>query len=554
MAASVPWKPNSENDFPTLGYDILDWMMENLAQPGKLDYQPYIPTQEQAEFIIRYYEIDPKTNARKITRGVISRPRGWGKSPFLGAIAAAEALADVVFDGWDANGQPVGKPWSEVMTPLIQVVAVSEKQTKNAWTPLLQMLENGPAVDNYPGLEPMSSFINLPVGIIEPFTASANSIKGAPCSFAVMDQTEEWTKSNGGVNLAETMRGNASKCNGTLIESPNAYIPGNGSVAENSANFYKLMIDGKARDDSLLYDHREADPATDLDDYESLFDGIAFAYGDSADLDECRIHNPPCDRRGWVNVDRQVKRFWMPDTDIQVARSDLLNQVTYSSDAFVSQPEWERIKNADAEVEPGETVTLGFDGSRKRQRGVTDSTALIGCRVSDGHLFHIASWEQPDKAKDWQVPTVEVDAAVREAFDKYNVVGFYADPAKWETWVASWEADFGKELIVGRRDHPIEWWMTGGRTTIIERAIEQFYSAIAEEELTHDGSYILTRHALNARRRFVNGHLKLDKEHKDSHRKIDAIIAAMLAYTAYLDAVAKGVNNQSTKYVPKRIR
>ena len=37
--------------------------------------------------------------------------------------------------------QPVGKPWAEVRTPLVQIAAVSEEQTKNTWSPLLEMLE-----------------------------------------------------------------------------------------------------------------------------------------------------------------------------------------------------------------------------------------------------------------------------------------------------------------------------------------------------------------------------------------------------------------------------
>ncbi|MFD0034842.1 hypothetical protein ACFVJK_42855 [Streptomyces sp. NPDC127172] len=49
------------------------------------------------------------------------------------------------------------------------------------------------------------------------------------------------------------------------------------------------------------------------------------------------------------------------------------------------------------EVQPGDRIVLGFDGSRKRARGVTDATALFGYRLSDGHLFTIGVWEQPSR-------------------------------------------------------------------------------------------------------------------------------------------------------------
>jgi hypothetical protein len=105
-------------------------------------------------------------------------------------------------------------------------------------------------------------------------------------------------------------------------------------------------------------------------------------------------------------------------------------------------------------------ITLGFDGSRHRSRGVTDATALVACRVSDGHLFPIRVWEQPETASGLADPDVEVDAEIEAAFGRYTVVGFYADPALWETFVAAWEAKYGGRLKVkASREHPIEWRM-----------------------------------------------------------------------------------------------
>src|SRR5205085_598693 len=107
--------------------------------------------------------------------------------------------------------------------------------------------------------------------------------------------------------------------------------------------------------------------------------------------------------------------------------------------------------------------------------------------------------------------------------------------AKWESYIASWEAKYGKRLKVkSTRDHPIEWWMTGGRSGLIVRALEQFHSAVIDSEMTHDGSYALTRHVLNARRRTSRSGLQIAKEHPDSPRKIDAAIAAVLAWQARL--------------------
>ncbi|WP_330172958.1 terminase [Streptomyces sp. NBC_01498] len=533
----MPWKPPEPGAVPSLGYEVIDWISAYLAAPDRGDYEPFLLYPEQEDFVLRYYEINPQTGKRRFRRGVISRPRGWGKSPFLAALAIVEALGPVVPDGWDADGQPVGKPWSEVRTPLVQIAAVSETQTKNTWAPLLEMLQ-GPVIDEYVGLEPLDTFVNLPRGRIEPITSSARTVKGNKPVFAVLDQTEEWVKSNRGNRLAETMRINAAKIGGTTIESPNAFIPGEGSVAEESAAFWAKIREGRARDDGLFYDHREAPPETDMADRQSLIAGLTYTYGDSADRNG-----------GHVDLDTLVSTIWDPSTDPQTARADFLNQITHASDSWISQPEWAGTAAPAKVVGRGEEIVIGFDGSRRRNRGVTDATALVGCRVSDGHLFLLGCWEQPDGpfGQDWQVPTVEVLTTVEDAFRDYNVVGMYADPARWESHIAKWEADHGRRLkLKASTQHPIEWWMTGGRANHIVRALEKFRSSVVDGELTHDGSSVMTRHILNARRRESRSGLQIMKEHPDSPKKIDVAIAAVLAWQARVDAMAKGLGKKKT--------
>jgi hypothetical protein len=540
----VPWKPSYPGEVPTLGWYVIDWMSSNLATPDLPEYEPLRLTPEQAQFVLNFYAIDPRSGRRRIRRAVYSRPKGSGKSPFLAGIAAVEGLADVVPDGWDAHGQPVGKPWTDLRTPLVQLAAVSEDQTKNSWTPLLEMLRDGPVVDNYPGLEVFDSFVNLPRGRIEFVTSSATSREGNRPVFSVLDQTEEWKPSNGGVKLAATIRRNLGKTGGSSIEAPNAFEPGAGSVAEHSAEYASKITEGRARDEGLLWDHREAPPDTDMSDRDSLLAGLLYAYGDSA-----------ADNGGWVDLDRIVAEVWDPDTDPQDARRFYLNQVTHATDAWLSQPEWAACAAPDKVVGDGEAVTLGFDGSKGRTRGVADSTGIVGCRVSDGHLFEVGVWEEPPgpAGDGWRVPALEVDAAVRNAFRRWRVIGFFGDPSRWEGYFAQWEAEFSRACSVkAGREHPFEWWMTSGRLTTVVRALEQIHSAIVNRELTHDGSYALTRHMLNARRRPTRAGLTIAKEHPDSPRKIDLAVAATAAWEARLAAVAAGAGRQLV--VPRRIR
>ena len=65
----------------------------------------------------------------------------------------------------------------------------------------------------------------------------------------------------------------------------------------------------------------------------------------------------------------------------------------------------------------------------------------------------------------------------------------------------------------------------------------------------------LTRHVLNARRREGRMGITISKEYPRSPKKIDAAMAAVLAYEARADAVASGVRTATANtYMPRRLR
>lgn len=550
----MPWRPTFPGERPTLGLAALDWISENLIVPdGPTAGDPLTFTDEQGAFVLKLYEVDPRfvgpaltgramTNGRLVRRALLSRSKGWGKSPIVAGLCLLEALGDVVLDGWDADGQPVGRPWTSLgFKAKVQIIAVSEDQTANTWEPLLEMARSGPVLDNYE-IDPMETFVAVPKGRIEAVTSAGTSREGFRPVFIAMDQTESWTPSNGGVKLAATVRRNLAKVQGCSVETPNAFEPGINSVAERSHSAAVKQEEGRTRiSTGILFDHREAPADTDPTDEVSLRAGLAYAYGDSADVNG-----------GWVNLDRLVADYWDPDTEPQDARRFYLNQVTHASDSWISQPDW--ASRAELRIVTGqEAIVLGFDGSRRRARGVTDATALIACRVSDGYMWPVEVWEQPEGIDEWEVPTLLVDGVVRETFATMNVVGFFADPAKWEGHIAKWEADFGRRLKVkSTRDHPIEWWMVGGRAALTVRALKQFEDAVLDGELTHSGATVLSRHVLNARRRVSRSGIQIAKDFPDSPRKIDAAVAAVLAWQARLFAVAAGLGR--TVSAPRRLR
>lgn len=183
-------------------------------------------------------------------------------------------------------------------------------------------------------------------------------------------------------------------------------------------------------------------------------------------------------------------------------------------------------------------VTLGFDGGVKE-----DSTALVAASVHTGHIQLLGCWEKPEgpAGTGWEVDRLAVDRAVRTAMATYQVVGFFCDPAMWESYVDAWSAEFGGQMKVkGNHVRPLEFRMN--RPLAVVTAVERFTQAVLSRQLTHDASTVLTRHVLNARRRMGRSGMVIAKEHPSSHRKIDAAYAAILAWEARSATQAGGLD------------
>jgi hypothetical protein len=534
----------------TIGWDLLWWTTTFIRQPdGESAGGEWRFTPEQVRFLLWWYAISEEGRWR-FTRGVLRRSKGWGKSPFVAALSLAELCGPVRFAGYAQGGET--RPWRPVpydpgepmakptAAAWVQLSGTAEKQTTNTMSMVLAMCADSPITEEY-GLDVgLTRIYSRRGGRLEPITASAPTAEGARPTAIFEDETQHFKDAGGGKELDRVNRRNTGKSPGgtaRVLETTNAHAAGERSVAEESYEAWLAMVDGRVQGEKrLLYDSREAPPECDMTDEASLLEGLAAAYGDST----------------WVDLQRIKDEVWDPGTPPNDSRRFYLNQIAASVDSWLNQPEWAGCADATKIVAPGDTIVCGFDGSRQRAKGVTDATALIGCRVEDGHLFEIEVWEQPrgPAGRDWAVPQQEVEAAVADTFRSYRVVGLFADPALWWPTIAAWEASYGSKLRVkASAQRPMQLHLTPTRNSQFCTA---FHSAVIDRQLTHDGSYRLTQHALNARRRVRPGGIVIGKEHEESANKIDAIVAAMYAWQARLLAVGLGVGTGS--FVPRRIR
>lgn len=498
----------------SLGRQVFDWCQEYVRQPDGPDAgDRWHFTPEQVRFLHCLYAVDERGRFLW-SRGVLRRAKGWGKSPFMAALALAELCGPVRYGGSDANGDPVGVP---VSMPWVQIAGVSEKQTTNTMSMVLAMLAESSIIDDY-GLDPgITRVYAAGGGRLEPISASASTAEGARPTFCVMDETHLWGQANGGHKLAEVIRRNLGKSRDGMarsVETTNAHEQGMESVAERSYDAWQAQISGRARGATILYDSREAPPDVELADEPVLMAALTATYGNS----------------GWVDLERIRDEVYDPGTPASESRRFYLNQLSVAEDAWLSPLEWDACADPTVVVADGDQVTLGFDGS------VTDDhTALIGCHVDSDHLFEVGVWHPGPSG---EIDRAAVDLAVRRAFERFDVVGFYGDLHPWESYIDRWAEELGAGLVVkASTRHSVAWDMRS-RLQLFTQACERLHDAIVERVASHDGSSRMREHFHNARRRPNRYGIGVGKEHRESARKIDSVPAAVLARLARQDYLA----------------
>jgi hypothetical protein len=503
----MPFKPEFPGELPTLGWAFLDWASTYLPSPRD-EKSPLVFTDEQARLLLEWFRIDPRTGRFVYRRGCSRRSKGWGKGPLEAAKVLGELAGPVRFDGWDADGRPVARPWGfgGDPDPWVQIAAVTEDQTDNTYSVVNYFLtaNDGRAADELRIDHGITRcYLRDRQGRIEPVTTSAPAREGQPLTYGAIDESHLLKMRNGGVKLARTIRRNVAKMDGRSYETTNAFEPGGGSVAEDT---HKAATAGSP---GIFYDAVEAPEVRQEDSDETLRKALAVAYGDAH----------------WVNLDRLVKDIRDPDYPWEDSRRFFFNHNVAGHGKAVDPEMWDRLADP-REVPHGTRIGLGFDGSISQ-----DATILRGC-TADGYSFILGKWIRPlgPKGMKWKVPRLLVDEAVREAFATYDVGRMLADPPKWWTEIESWAAEFGDERVLAFDTNK------DGR---MAPAVDRWLTALREGTHTHDGDEATTSHVKNA-------HLRKTKQKADDDDsrtlytltkgeeggKIDAAVADVLAYEA----------------------
>jgi len=574
----------------TLGWQALDWVEKNmLADETDKDDKP-LPldlTDEQKRFILWFYAIDE--DGRFAYREVVlQRLKGWGKDPLAMVISCVEFVGPCRFAGWAGRdmpekgllrGDPVAKPHPRAW---IQVAAVSLKQTQNtmklyrgAMTPEC-MSEHGIDI----GKETIYAYAGQKA--IEAVTSSPKALEGNRPTLVIKNETHHWQQNNEGFAMAEAIERNATKSKGgaaRTLSITNAYEPSIESVARQEREGYEAQLEGGFANVGTMYDTLEAPkvarlrPSLPEEQRGAVERGIEPLEPDVRErLTRLYIRRILEAVRGgawWLDIKGLTDSIMHPKSKASLSRRFWYNQVVASEDSWVHPDAIDTAINQEVAafrkqvsdsklmieagwqiVGPNDPVVAFFDGSK-----TDDSTAIVGCRISDGYCFLIGVWQKPkgERGKTWMAPRANVDRRVNDMFERFNVIAFWGDPSHakddeedessyWMPMLDKWMQKYKDRLDPkhwpvksGLSKHAINWDMTSAdRTKAFIDAAEQVVedlenlNDIEEFEPTFaiDGHPVLVQHLKNAIKHMDprGWGTSLSKEQKDSPRKIDAAV------------------------------
>lgn len=401
-----------------------------------------------------------------IRTGLVSVARANGKTGLAAMLAVAELF--------------VGPPSAEVL-----VVASDQRQANITLRMARRMIELNPELEERAQVYADRIVVPHNDGLLLPLPAEPGALHGHDPSLLIVDELHVVTEATW--EAVSSVSGKRPESLTLAISTPSS---------SSDSIMWRLVEHGRAGDDPAFYLREWAAP------------------------DGC----PTDDRSAWLaaNPAMACDRPFLAEDGLAAARRTLrepvfrqlrLGQWVTGVEAWLPWGAWDTCAD-DRSVRSRERVVLAFDGSASG-----DSTALVGCTL-DGHLWVEGLWENPGDAR-WRVPRAEVDIAVQMAFSKFDVVELACDPWGWRSEIEGWAKRHGEARV-------LEW--NTAHAQRMAPATDRLYQAVVTNTVTHDGDARLAAHIAHCVAKSTPMGDLVSKDKRGSPRKIDAAVAAIVAF------------------------
>lgn len=568
--------PPLDLSFPTLGPAIAQFIEEKCVfGPGSLAGLPAELDEEFVGALYRLYEVYPQghrlAGRRRFARGAIEWRKGMAKTEKAAWVAFAELHpeAPVRCDGFDAAGEPVGRPVTQPYIPMMAVTA--EQVSELAYGVLKYVVEEGP--DSHLFDPSMERIIRLDSrgradGKAVPVSNSPGSRDGALTTFQHFDEPHRLVLPSAKA-AHETMSANLTK---RPLEDPWAFYtstagaPGEMSIEEDVRFEAENISRGEVENPALFFfarwagdEHkdfmpRKASPGIEEVTHEKAMENRIAAVTEATG---------PVGEFGPGQFESIAKLWDRPRADTSYLERVWLNRWRRSGSMFFDSVKLHGLARPGERIPKGAFVALGFDGARFR-----DATAIVATDIDTGMQELIGLWERPEFAAEWEVPEDEVTATFEWAMSYFRVFKLYADPPHWTETIGSWYAKYPDQVeeFYTKRHAMMAYVLREYQEAIDSRTIS-FGGEVnpewkpAEIPSAHDD---LLRHLGNAGKKKLNMlddfgeplHV-MQKQDGKMHLKFDAGMAAVLSWKARLDAIkggAKPTTKTTKRAVIRRLR
>lgn len=411
---------------------------------------------------------------------LIGMPRKNGKSA-LGSVLALYSLT-------------LGPDGGEVYS-----VAAEKEQAKIVFRDARRMVENAPELSSMITLYRDAMELKDKGSVYRVLSAEAYSKEGLSPTMVMFDELHAQPNRElfDVMSLSMAARGNKSTLIAITTAGVRADSTGRDSIAYTLYQYGQKVARGEEADPSMFMAWWEAD-------------------GDFKDPQVWAEANPGFgDLNDQADFESAVRRT--PEAEFKTKR---LNRFVSSQTAWLPDGAWEACE-VPFSPDPDDEIILGFDGSFSG-----DASAVVGAIIPKTdedpvRVFMVKSWEKDVTmdGDDWRVDIADVEQTILDFCQKFPKVREIAcDPFRWQR---------SMEVLQNAGLPIVEWPSTSPRRMV--PACAKFYDAVVENRLEHDGDPVLARHLANAVTKIDNLGPRIVKDKRNSPRKIDAAVAAILA-------------------------
>ena len=553
--------PALDLSYPTLGPDLADFIEERCVfGPGSLAGRPAVLDAEKRAALYRLYEVYPRGHhlegRRRFQRGAIEWRKGLAKTEFAAWVSFCELHPDapVRCDGFDAHGDPVGKP---VAFPYIPMLAHSQEQVAElAYGVLKYVVEEGPDADLFDAS--LERIIRLgrngqAEGRAVPVANAPGSRDGALTTFQHADEPHRLFLPSH-KHAHETMSANLSKRpleDPWMLYTSTAGQPGQGSIEEDVRAEAEMIARGDIEDPALFFFARWAgDEHVDLLPRAATSSSLAITPADALANRVAAIADAtgPAGEYGPGQFENIAKQWDRPKADTAYLERVWLNRWRKSNSMAFDLLKVGALSSPGEIIAPGSFITLGFDGARFR-----DATGLVATDILTGRQQLLGGWERPADVDEWEIDEADVTATLEDAMSRFEVWVMYGDPPHWTETMGSWSVRWP-----GRVE---EWWTA--RPKAMAYTLREYVEAIDSGLIgfggTEEQNDDLIRHIGNAGRkdlRMLDDEGQplwvLQKQDGKQELKFDYAMASVLSWKACLDARKAGAKPHR-RGTPRRI-